>query len=227
MAKYPAQFSIIIPVLNEEKIIGEYLDDIKRSAGDTEIIIVDGGSQDRTADIARNRNLRVFQSQKGRGIQCNCGAQKASGNVFLFLHIDTKLNKAAFEQLNQIFEDDQIQIGTFRMQFDVNHWLLKLYAFFTRFDSIFTSFGDQGIVVRRDFFHAIGGFPEWPFMEDVHFLRCARKCAKINSFTEPVITSSRMFIRNGMFKQQIFNGLLLLRYLLGTHPEKLYKTYYK
>ena len=222
-----SKFSIIIPVLDEEDIIASRIKSIRNFNDNIEIIIVDGGSQDNTVKIAKQMGVNVQCVEKGRGLQCNKGAQKSSGDILMFLHIDTKLPKDTFKQLNHFFKDDAVQIGTFRLLFNFDHWLLKFYAFFTRFDSIFTSFGDQCIVVRKSFFDAIGGFPEWPLFEDVHFLRCARKRAKIYSFPGPVSTSARMFLSRGILRQQILNGFLIFKYLLGTEPDKLYKRYYK
>lgn len=95
----------------------------------------------------------------------------------------------------------------------------------TRFDSIFTRFGDQGIVVRKEFFHAIGGFPDWPLLEDIHFLRLARKKTKIYSLPGKVTTSAQRFLKNGIVAQQIFNGYVILRYLLGQSPQELARKY--
>lgn len=221
------KYSTIIPVLNEEEIIVSRLKVIKSFIGhDSEIIVVDGGSQDNTIAAVESMGVNVYHAERGRGAQCNIGAQKASGDILLFLHIDTQLPIDAFHQIDRLFADRNVQISTFRLTFDTSHRLLKLYAFFTRFDSILTTFGDQCIIVRKSFFDSINGFPPWPFLEDVHFLRSARKRAKIFSLPGPVITSARMFLRRGILRQQILNGSLIFQYLLGTDPEKLYRQYY-
>ena len=99
--------------------------------------------------------------------------------------------------------------------------MLSLYAYFTRFDSILTSFGDQCMVVRRTFFNALGGFPDWPLFEDVHFLQKARKITRIQKVPADVTTSSDKFVRNGVIRQQLKNGSLIFQYIRGVSPEKL------
>jgi len=220
------KFSIIIPIYNEEPNINFYLNNIQHLHQNVEIIAVDGGSQDRSYDLAKSLGIPVYKSKKGRGYQLNEGANKATGDILIFLHLDTILPKDCFFELNRFFDNQEVKVGKFRMAFDSNHLILKIYGFFTRFDSIFTSFGDQGIVVRKEFFNKMGCFPEWPLFEDVHFLRNARKRTKIHSFSGSVVTSARRFIEHGIIRQQFKNGLLIFKYLIGISPQKLYKGYY-
>jgi rSAM/selenodomain-associated transferase 2 len=220
------KFSVIISVYNEENNIRTCIQNIKALQEDVEIIVVDGHSEDNSYDIAGSLNVKVFRSQKGRGIQFNEGAKKAAGDILVFLHADTRLPQDAFMQIRSKFNDHNVKVSTFRMLFNSDNWILKFYSFFTRFDTILTSFGDQGIVVRRDFFESIGGFPQWPLFEDVHFLRVTRKHTKIYSLPGPVVTSARRFLKKGIIKRQILNGILILKYLFGVSPEKLYRQYY-
>ena len=96
----------------------------------------------------------------------------------------------------------------------------------TSFDSLWTRFGDQCIVVRRSFFDKIARFPQWSLFEDVGFLQKARKITRIHSFPAKVITSAHKFRKNGFIRQQIYNGWLIVQYLMGVSPNKLYKKYY-
>ena len=81
-------------------------------------------------------------------------------------------------------------------------------------------------VIKKDFFESLDGFPEWPFFEDVHLLNCARKMTKIRSLRGPAITSARRFLKGGLIRQQLFNGYLIIQYLLGVKPKELYEHYY-
>ncbi|UCD15236.1 MAG: TIGR04283 family arsenosugar biosynthesis glycosyltransferase [Candidatus Omnitrophota bacterium] len=218
-------FSVIIPTFNENNIIRDCVCHIKKIQKDVEIIIVDGGSTDNTVGVVSDEAVLVYSSPLGRGTQCNYGAKRARGSILLFLHADTKLPFDAFGQINNVFKNGRTKIATFRMKFDFNHWLLQCYEYFTRFDSIFTLFGDQCIVVRKSFFEAIGGFPDWPLFEDVRILQKARGRTKIVSLPGPVITSARKFIKNGLLRQQIHNGIFLLRYLCGASPHLLAREY--
>jgi len=218
-------FSVIIPACNEQERIENTISSLRRLHPDAEIILSDGESTDETAQRAGRMSIPVVLSKRGRGIQCNAGARNASGEILLFLHADSLLPANAFPILEEYFRNPRVQIGTFRLQFDRSHWLLRAYAIFTRFDSLFTRYGDQCIVVRKSFFHALGGFPDWPLFEDVHFLRTARRRTKIVSFPAAVTTSARRFERLGILRTQWINICLFARFLLKTPPEELAKIY--
>lgn len=218
-------FSVIIPTLNEAARVRRTIRHVRELYPAVEIIVVDGGSGDGTVEQSLREGAKVVESCCGRGNQCNAGARQASGEILLFLHADTSLPNRAFDLLTRCFNNPQTQIGTFRLKFDRDKWILGVYAYFSCFDSIFTRFGDQCIVVRRAFFEEIGGFPEWPLFEDVHFLRRARKHTRIVSFPSAVSTSARRFIKIGIIRTQLINGWLILKYLCGVSPEKLAEQY--
>ena len=217
--------SIIIPTLNAQATLGRCLGALRQFFNNAQIIVVDGGSDDNTVAVAQEYSAQVVHSPKGRGSQCNAGARSARHGLLLFLHADTIISQHAAQVLQPFLLDEQKQVATFRLAFDQPHWLLQYYSFMTRFDSIFTRFGDQGIVVKKDFFDTLGGFPDWPLFEDVHFLRLARKKAKIHSLPAHVITSARRFQKNGILGQQLFNFTLIARYLLGQSPVALAQRY--
>jgi rSAM/selenodomain-associated transferase 2 len=212
------KFSVIIPTLNEAKFIRATIQRIRDLDESVEIIIADGESSDETVQLCQKAKVDVEFAKRGRGSQCNTGAIKASGEVLLFLHADTFLPENAFELMTNYFTDPNIQIGTFRLAFDSQNAMLRFYCSFTKFDSMFTRFGDQCIVIRKSFFNEIGGFPDWPLFEDVHLLRLARRRTKIISFPSKVITSARRFVTRGIIRTQLLNGLLLLLYLFGVSP---------
>jgi rSAM/selenodomain-associated transferase 2 len=220
-------FSVIIPVLNEERRIGACIENIRVLSPRAQIIVVDGLSRDKTAEIAQNLGVLVCSSDPGRGTQSNQGAKRAKGEILVFLHVDTKLPEGSFDFLKERFADPKLQIGTFRMRFDRDHWFLGLCGFMTQFDSVWTRFGDQCIVVRKSFFEEISGFPDWPLFEDVEFLRRARRKTSIGSFPLQVVTSARRFEKNGILRQQMFNGLLLMQFLTGADVGKLAERYRK
>lgn len=222
----PLKFSVIVPTLNCERCLPQCLKSIRKGIPQAEVIVVDGNSHDRTQLIARQEGAKVFSTQRGRGYQLNKGIENATGDILLFLHADTILPDGAAQVLNEYFRNPAVQIGTFALTFDYKHWLLDFYARMTKFDSFWTKFGDQCIVVRQSFLSVCQGFPKWPILEDVHFLQKARKVTTIYSFPRRVITSARKFVEHGYVRQQIRNGYLLLQYLLGVSPEIIYKKYY-
>jgi rSAM/selenodomain-associated transferase 2/rSAM/selenodomain-associated transferase 1 len=223
MVDNKVSFSVIIPTLNEESAIGRCIVLVRNLNPEVEIIVADGGSMDRTVNIADGEKAIVCRAQQGRGRQCNAGARLASGAVLVFLHSDTELPADAFIRLEEIFQDERAQIGTFRLNFDIKHWLLDLYAQTTRLP--FVRFGDQGIVVRKSLFERLGGFPELDLFEDLDFIRRAGKYAYIHRFPLAVTTSARRFIRNGILKHQLRNTLYMLLYFLGVSPNYLARKY--
>ena len=209
------RFSVIIPALDEAAWVGGAVRHIKQIDDTVEVIVADGGSGDATRDEARAAGAEVIAARRGRGPQCRAGACLARGEILVFLHADTLLPADAFALLDDCFADRDVKIGTFRLRFDRDHWLLRLYAFFARLDSPLTRFGDQGIAIRRGFYQELGGFPDWQRFEDVHLLRQARRCTRVHFFPAAVTTSARRFERDGLIRTQLRNARLLLGYLFG------------
>ncbi len=218
-------FTVIIPTLNEEKNIRKCIRSIRLADANAEIIVVDGGSVDATRDIVVEEDTSLCTSVRGRGMQLNRGAASARGEILIFLHADTLMSPNAFDVFRRIFSNPNVEIGTCRLQFDTKHPLLRFYSFCARLDSVFTTFGDQCIVVRRSFFEGMGGFPDWPLFEDVALLQSARRRSRIYSLPTTVFTSARAFVRNGIVRQQLRNAGLLARYLMGVSPHRLATIY--
>ncbi|MGB5737252.1 MAG: glycosyltransferase family 2 protein [Thiohalocapsa sp.] len=170
-------------------------------------------------------STRMLRATRGRGTQCNAGARAASGELLLFLHDDTELPPDALTCIGSVFEDPRVGAACFRLRFDHDHWLLGLYAACSRFESVLTTFGDQGLMFRRDLFDELGGFPDWPLFEDVELARRARRRSGIVKLPATVTTSAIRFERNGILRQQLLNAELLARFLLGARPEDLATRY--
>jgi len=223
------KYSIIIPTFNEEEIIKRLMIDldeqVKGLEFDVEIIIVDGSSTDGTVDICSKYNVKILCSLRGRGEQLVKGAEIAKGEYLFFLHADSILPVKVLTYINKEF-DKNTEVATFRMKFDRDNLLYKLYSFFTRFDSIFSTFGDQGVIIRKSFYDKLGGFRNLSIMEDVEFLRKAREVTKNKKLNNYIITSSRKFENEGIIKTQIKSFILIIRYLLGTNTQSLYNLYY-
>jgi len=185
---------------------------------------VDGGSTDRTRQVAQPY-ARVIQSEQGRGAQMNVGAQESRGEVLLFLHADSQLPPDALPQLKRGLGDPQTIGGTFMLRFDSPKFLLRLIAFFTRFRFRYFHYGDQGIFVRRAVFELMGGFKRIPLMEDLDFFQRLHKVGRVVLLKQPVTTSARRFLKNGILQQQLLNVFLVFLYLLGVKSETLLKWY--
>ena len=217
--------SVVIPTLNEAVHLAATLANVRAALPAAEIIVADGGSTDGTPHLAAGNLTRVVSCARGRGVQLAAGAAQARGEVLLFLHADTHLPADAATHVAAYFARPEVLLGTFRLAFDEGGPFLRACAWLTRFDSVFTRFGDQGIVVRRSFYDELGGFPSWPLFEDVELLRRARRVTRVWSFPVCVATSARRFRRHGPLGQQLRNAVLLLRFLGGTPPHVLAAEY--
>jgi rSAM/selenodomain-associated transferase 2/rSAM/selenodomain-associated transferase 1 len=221
------RFSVIIPTLNEEEAIGRCLDAVRDIDPAVEIIVADGGSTDRTVELAENHGVVVCRCSRGRGRQMNAGASLAKGDVLLFLHADTFLPAGAFNRLSSILTEDHVELGVFGLTFDMKHWLLGL-GLLERLSVIgpkWLRFGDSSITIRRDFFRSLGGFPDQPLFEDLELLRRAARRTRIERIPMKVTTSARRFIDNGVVRQLARNVYYTARYFFGTPPEDLAAEY--
>ena len=222
------RFSIIMPVLNEEAILEQQLTHLTRlrSHHDCELLIVDGGSTDRTTRIARPY-ARVITSPRGRATQMNAGAAVATGDVLIFLHADTLLPGDAFCAIEQALASPQIVGGAFRLCFNCNQWPYRLVAFTanlrSRVRKIFT--GDQAYFVRASSFNAIGGFPDQPLMEDLEIITRLRKIGKVVLLPQYVTTSARRHEKIGLIRSVLFMWYLRTLYKFGTSPARLQRKY--
>ncbi len=221
----PITFSVIIPALNEAATIAGCVAAVRALDPAVEVIVADGGSSDATADLAAAAGAIVVRGPRGRGPQCNAGAARAAGEVLIFLHADTALPAAAFPLLRALFADPQVAAAKFRLSFDEADWLLGLAARLMWFDSPLTSYGDQGIVVRRELFAALGGFPDWPLFEDVRLFELARARTTVHVVPAEVVTSARRFQANGALPQLLHDLWLWLQYLWGVSPHEIARRY--
>jgi len=221
-------FSIIMPVLNEEAVLEYHLSNLVRQIShyDCELLIVDGGSTDRTIEIAQ-RFGKVISSRRGRAAQMNSGADIAKGEVLLFLHADTLLPDDAFRVIEQALKAQEVVGGAFRICFNCDQWAYQLVAFSTNLRSriykIFT--GDQAYFVRSVSFKAIGGFPDQPLMEDLEIITRLRKIGNVVLLPRYVTTSARRHEKIGLIRSVLFMWYLRTLYKLGTSPVKLQRMY--
>jgi rSAM/selenodomain-associated transferase 2 len=219
--------SIIIPVLNEEKAIPALMNNLAAQEGKCEIIIVDGGSTDQSLEICKNyNNLTVITSEKGRADQMNKGAEIAGGDVLLFLHADTLLPPGGIGAIEAAMVEEETVGGSFYLKFDMENLAFRFFSVFTRINSAYLTYGDQGIFIKKSVFEEIGAFKQLPILEDFEIQKRLRKKGRFIKLPLPVTTSARRFLHNGIFKQQLLNIALLCAYELGYSPAKI-KAFYK
>ncbi len=225
----PARLSVVIPALDEERHIGKRLEELRELAGIDEVVVVDGGSRDRTvAVVARYPHARLVTAPRGRGTQLNAGARAATGDVLLFLHADATLPPDAAHWVDHALATPDAVAGAFRIRTVADGaavwWapLLRLADIRSRVTRY--PYGDQAMFVRRAAFARAGGFPDQPLMEDLELSRRLRRLGRIITVPAEVQVSGRRFVAHPI-KSIVAMRLLPLLYRIGVPPETLARLY--
>lgn len=211
------EISIIIPTLNEEKIVRQCLEPLVNISA-IEVIVADGGSTDRTVEIAgQYRDIKVVSSTMGRSKQMNKGATYANGKILLFLHADCVLSRESLLNVQHVFRNGLFVGGAFRIKLlsDKLHYRLIEKGINFRAKVFNLPYGDQGLFVKRSIFESLKGFREMPICEDLDFICRLKKCGKITILNGEILSSIRRWKNNGILKTALRNQLLLASYILG------------
>ena len=220
--------SIIVPVLNEAQVISESLAALAplHERGH-EVIVVDGGSSDKTTDLARRAADRVVSAPRGRASQMNAGAALARGEVLVFLHADTRLPEDAGARILQGLAASGRAWGRFDVRIEGENRLLPVIAFFMNLRSRATGIatGDQVIFVRREVFERVGGFPPLELMEDIALSRSLKRVSRPLCLADKAVTSGRRWERHGVLRTVFLMGWLRLAFFLGAAPARLARFY--
>lgn len=229
--KSAVNISVIIPTFNEELSIKKTLDAISRLVNVDEVIVVDGGSSDKTVEIIEGYNnlkkLKIIKiKEANRGRQLHEGTVQASSEVFWFLHADTRPVQGSGRQIKQLMRYKEIIGGNFEITFSGdNKWarfLTKLYPYLRTIGLVY---GDSAIFVRRDIYEKIGGFRFLPIFEDLDLYKRLQRRGRFVHVNLPVTTSSRRFENRSFLltfmRWSFFQGL----YWIGFPPRLLAKFY--
>ncbi len=199
----------IIPTYNEEKALPATLSAVLQEQTPHQIIVVDGGSTDRTRDIARQTSqVTLLTAPKGRATQMNTGATYAAKHNrdeedwLLFLHADTILPPESLQHIQAMSENPAMRAGGFFHQFSGNDWRLRFISWLDNFRCQHSRiiYGDQALFVRQGLFHQLGGFPNQKILEDVAFCEKLLKHTSPLLLHPPVITDSRKFVQMGIWR---------------------------
>lgn len=222
--------SIIIPVLNESKIIKDllfHLIDNASLSSISEIIVVDGGSTDGTQEIVESLDLNIIllHSQKGRAKQMNLGANNAKGYILYFLHADSfppnRYDKLIIEEIRK-----GNNAGCFRMQFDSNHWWLRLASWLTQFPWRACRGGDQSQFITRTLFNEIGGYDEdFIIYEDNILINELYKRKEFVVINKKIRTSARLYKKVGVWKLQYHFWTIYVKRWFGASAEDILAYY--
>lgn len=220
------KIAVIIPTLNEEQALPDTLQRTT-ALGFDDILVVDGGSTDRTKAIAASHNVRCVTSRPGRARQMNAATSHSQAEVLLFLHADTLLPPTARQDIDRALADPACVGGRFDVRFEPDAglaWLIaRLISLRSRWSGIAT--GDQALFVRREIFERLGGFADIPIMEDVDFTRRLKQTGRTVSLQTLVVTSYRRWKRYGVFRTIILMWTLRFLYWIGIHPGRLHRFY--
>ncbi|WP_419858770.1 TIGR04283 family arsenosugar biosynthesis glycosyltransferase [Candidatus Palauibacter irciniicola] len=217
------EFSVIVPTLDEETRLDETLRRAKSALGpEAEVVVVDGGSRDRTAGIAADHG-RVLSTRPNRGAQLAAGARAATGEVLVFLHADTWLPDGAGTAIRAAVRAGA-EAGCFRFALDpdARGWRYRLLEWGVNWRTrrLHTATGDQALFATRDAYEACGGFRDLPLFEDVTFVRAVRRVARFRLLPLAARTSSRRW-ETGFLRTVVRHWALRAAFLAGADPRRL------
>ena len=220
--------SIIIPTLNEATGIGRLISFLFKHSHDhvKEIIVADAGSQDDTILIAEKAGAKIVRSpKKGRAAQMNNGAGFATGDVLYFIHADS-FPPASYAKDIQAATGEGYSSGRYRTKFNSPKFILKINAFFTRFDWFICYGGDQTFFITRDLFEQIGGFNDsMLIMEDYEIVSRTKQAGRYKIFSKSAMVSARKYDTNSWLNVQLANRKIVKMYLQGASQDEMVRKY--
>lgn len=218
--------SIIVPTLNESSQIRETLCALQSLEGEKEILVVDGGSEDGTAAIAREAGAIVLESARGRGSQQHAGALEAQGAILWFVHADTIPPSHALTDIVMALRDPAVAGGNFGLTFDgASRAARQLTAIYPALRRLNLCYGDSGIFIRRTIYDAIGGFRSFALFEDLDLLKRMRRAGRFVHLKTRIVTSSRRFEKKNFALMWAHWTILQILYWGGISPNLLSRWY--
>ncbi|MDO8915540.1 MAG: TIGR04283 family arsenosugar biosynthesis glycosyltransferase [Coriobacteriia bacterium] len=217
----PKAVSVVVPVLDDAERLARLLPAL--DAGRLEVVVSDGGSSDRTLDVARAAGALVVDAPRGRGSQLDAGARAASRDALLFLHADTIPPRGCDTLVTGALADPSLTVGAFRFSLDAVTPALRIIEGGTRLRGSLLRFpyGDQGLFCRAVVWRALGGFGSAPVMEDYEFVRRARRVGRVRVLETDAVTSDRAWREHGAWRWTALNVGTVIRYRLGWSPARL------
>jgi rSAM/selenodomain-associated transferase 2 len=221
--------SVIIPTLNAAAHLPRALAPLVAPTVDglvKQVIVVDGGSADETLAIADAAGCDVVQCSRGRGAQLRAGAAAARGDWLLFLHADTALEEGWGAEAARFIRGERDRAAAFTLAFDDESIGARWVVYWARLRArdFKLPYGDQGLLISRALYDAVGGYRELPLMEDVDIVRRIGP-SRLAILKAKAVTSADKYRRDGYAKRSWRNLILTMRYLMGADPAKLARLY--
>jgi rSAM/selenodomain-associated transferase 2 len=215
--------SAVVPTLNAAATLPDCLAALR---GSDEIVVVDGGSTDATRAIAEAAGARFIHAPKGRGVQLASGAEAAQGSWLLFVHADTRLSEGWQSAAKAHIAAAPAKAACFRLRLDDPAWQARVIerGVRLRVGLLGLAYGDQGLLISRALYDAVGGYAPLPLMEDVDLARRLgrRRIAQLEAFA---LTSAERWRRDGWWRRSARNLSILARYRLGMSAERAARLY--
>ena len=217
--------SVVIPTLDEAAGLPALLTDL-RELGESlgEIVVADAGSSDETVQLALAAGACVIQAPRGRACQLNAGARASRGDWLLLLHADCRVGPAAAAAIREALTGiPRFQAAVFRFAIDLPPFWRQLIETSQAIRESLSglAYGDQGLLVRRESFEAVGGYADLPLMEDVVMIRRLRQRFGVARLHAPLLTSGRRYRRDGILRTWLTHGVLITLYAFGVSPIRL------
>jgi rSAM/selenodomain-associated transferase 2 len=219
--------SIIVPVLNEARLICGFLQHLQTLGAGLEVIVVDGGSSDETVSIAQVLADHVIVAPRGRATQMNAGAENARGEVLWFLHADLKAPLSSVGRIRAVLSDQRNAGGCFRLRYPRREWIYRVSDSLGNLGVNVFGFalGDHGIFCRRSAFRQVGDYPIVPILEDAELYVRLRGVGRMTQLREEIVSDPRTFERTGRYRTTAVYFLILVLYVLGVPITRLNKIY--
>ena len=218
------KITVVIPALDEADWIAGAV--ASAAADGVEVIVVDGGSRDGSADRAVAAGARVVRSERGRARQIQAGVDASAGGILLILHADTRLAPGYADAIRRALQDPEVIGGSFRFQFDADEsgtaalhvieWGVRL-----RVAAFALPYGDQALFMRRSALADVGGVPQVPVMEDLELVVALRRKGRLAALSLPATTSARRYLANGVWRTMGRHWLALAAWALGVDHQRI------
>ena len=224
------KLSIIVPTLNESNNLPLLLSDLSEIYNDSEILIIDSMSKDKTKDIALVYGTRFYKTnKKNRGFQLNYGAKAAKGDWLLFMHADSRLKRNWSKEILKKLKKDSNFIYFFKFKVDNKLFSYRILELFVKLRCLLfkSPYGDQGFLINKKNFNNYGGYKNIPLMEDFDFIRRIKQKKFLKALKTPMYTNSRKWEKRNFILQSIRNWHLRKLWLKGLPLNIIYEKYYK